>query len=56
MPPSKLREKRMQASGIDYLEARKASMLSDGRTYFSGLFCLSSGITDLLLFGIASRP
>jgi hypothetical protein len=27
MPPSKLREKRMQASGVDYLEARKASML-----------------------------
>jgi hypothetical protein len=24
--------------------------------YFSGLFCFSSGITDLLLFGIVSRP
>jgi hypothetical protein len=24
--------------------------------YFSGLCCLSSGITDLSLFGIASRP
>jgi hypothetical protein len=27
-----------------------------GRPHFSGLFCLSSGITDLLLFGIVSRP
>jgi hypothetical protein len=25
-------------------------------SYFSGFFCFSSGITDLLLFGIVSRP
>jgi hypothetical protein len=28
----------------------------EGGPYFSGLFCFSSGITDLLLFGIVSRP
>jgi hypothetical protein len=25
-------------------------------SYFSGFFCFSNGITDLLLFGIVSRP
>lgn len=50
---------------VDHLDARKVALLDAlaraptdraSRFYFSGLFCFSTGITDLPLSGIASRP